>query len=278
MNLEGEGVGFCIKVKKADPLAKKNPLEMYLSDDKNGPQFVRIDDKSEDVFQIIPLDEKKRKRTSIYICGRNGSGKSYVIKQYLLQFMRLYPDYPIYLFSSKNEDENFDGLPIKRIPIDDSCVKDPFEYTTFAHSMVIFDDIDGLIDGQRKAIYHLRDIILQNGRSNYIHIISTNHDATGKDVKAPLNESDMVIFFPANYNNTIRYLMEGYVGLNPTQIKYVLDMQTRAITFIKTFPNLLVTEKVCTTIKGIDHMIEYDLKNKVIQGSDIKKAYKALHK
>lgn len=235
---------------------------------KDNPKMKRIkisvtddtDDKTKKYFNNIKIDEgkfqltfdKDKDRFSIFIVGRNGSGKSYYIKDLIKEFKKVYPTYSVRLFSSKDEDENLDKIEyLKRVILDESFVTNPLEYTTLEKSLVIFDDIDGLKGNLKKEIYHLRDIILKNGRSYNIHIICTNHDSTGRDVQAPLNESDVIVFFMKNYNRSMKYLLENYIGLDKNQTKVLRKNKSRATAYIKTYPNVILQERNMYTLEGI---------------------------
>ncbi len=246
-------IGQEVAIIKDDP-SNKN-ISIYVSDeqqkDKKIVKFFNSLELENGYFQVVP--DKKKERTSILVLGRNGSGKSYWIKNYVHEFVKRFPSYRIYLFSSKNEDENLDKIKqIKRVKIDDSFVDTPMQYEELSESLCIFDDVDALRDKLKKEIYHLRDTILRNGRSYKIHIISTNHDACGKDIQACLNESDMIVFFMKNYNRSLKYLLQNYIGLEVNQINKLKKMHSRAMTYIKTFPNVIVGEKNINTFEGLE--------------------------
>ena len=66
--------------------------------------------------ELIPNPDK---REILYICGPSGVGKSYFTNSYAEKYHKLYPDNKVYLFSKKNEDENFDDKKwIGRKPLD----------------------------------------------------------------------------------------------------------------------------------------------------------------
>ncbi len=246
-------IGQEVAIIKDDPLNKKVKISVSDDDeDENGTvKYFKTLAIKKGKFQVVPDPDKDR--TSIFIVGRNGSGKSYWIRDYIKEFIKRFKDFPIYLFSSKKEDENLDDIKeIKRVPIDESFVDNPLEYEDLKQSLCIFDDVDGLRGKLRNEIYYLRDKILKNGRSYKIHIIATNHDATGKDVQACLNESDMIVFFMKNYNRSLRYLLESYAGLEKNQIKKLKSNKSRATTYIKTYPNVYVQEKNITALDGLD--------------------------
>ena len=233
--------------------AQNKNVKIFVSDEEEDNPTIKFFNSLElenGKFQVTP--DKNKERTSIFIVGRNGSGKSYWIRDYIIEFKKKFPKYPIYLFSSKNEDDNLDEIKeIKRVPIDESFVSEPLNYECLKESLCIFDDVDGLKGKLKDEIYYLRDIILKNGRSYKIHCISTNHDATGKDVQAPLNESDMIVFFMKNYNRCLKYLLENYIGLEKEQIAILRRNKSRATTYIKTYPNVVVQERNINTFDGL---------------------------
>lgn len=257
MNFQEVGQKICI-IKSEDKKVKKKEDAIYVTSEEDKHKrvefFQNLELEEGERFQFVP--DKKRDRTSLMIVGRNGSGKSYYIAQYLKEFIKMYPTYPIYLFSSKNEDTNLDTIKqIIRVKIDDSFVTNPMKYEDLDKSMCIFDDVDGFRNTaklpMRNEIYHLRDTILKNGRSYKIHIICTNHDSTGRDVTACLNESDAIVFFMANYNRSQRYLLESYVGLDKDQIKNIRNNKSRSTTYIKSFPNVILQERNISTLSHL---------------------------
>ena len=243
MNFDKDGEEIAI-------LKKNNKkIKLYIAENENDPKnksneyFNNIELNHDEEFQII--QDRHQDRDTIFIAGMNGSGKSFYIKTYLNNFNEIY-NYKkiIYLFSSKKEDKNLDDIKnLKRVKIDKTFVEDPLDYEELKYSMCIFDDIDAFTGDIKKAIYDLRDIILKNGRSYYIDCISTSHAPCGYDNKTPLNESKKIVFFLRNYNKTIRYFLENYVGLEKNQIQILRKNKTRATTYIKTYPNVIIQEK-----------------------------------
>lgn len=220
-------------------------LSVSYEQDKETEYLNELDLTNEDdlKFQVVP-NKKNNDRTSIFVVGRNRSGKSYWIRDYLLQFIKIYPEMPIYLFSSKLEDPLLDNIPnLKRVNIDQSFVDNPMHYKELGNSLSIFDDVDALRDKLKYEVYLLRDAILKNGRSIGCHIICTNHECTGRDIKACLNESDIIVFFLANYNKNLRYMMESYIGLDKKKIDILRANKTRATSYIKADMPILIQEK-----------------------------------
>lgn len=258
MNLSSIGTDIAYIVEK------KRKVKLSVAEDKDINSTIKYHDelKIEDGF-LQPIPWNTLPRTSIYITGMNGSGKSRWIKNYLLVFKRMYPTYKIRLFSSKKEDKELDSVEgLKRIELDDTFVTHPINYEDLSESMVIFDDIDGLKGALKKEIYHLRDIILQNGRSYKIHIISTNHEFCGKEMKTCLNESNMIVFFFHNFNRNMKYFLESYVGLDKKEYQILQKNKSRATAYLKTIPHTFIQEKNAYTAEGLREIAEKEYQEK----------------
>jgi hypothetical protein len=202
-------------------------------------------------FQLIP--NKNKERDTIFICGQAGSGKSYFTAKYAKEYRRVYPKNPIFLFSEKVEDEQLDEIKgLKRIKLDDSLYLKPFNYTDFKDSLTIFDDVDAIHNKQlRSAIFFLRDKLLKLGRSQKSSVITTNHSCTGQDLKGVLNESNIFVFFMNNYNRSLKYLLNEYLGMDKKQIEALKKKSSRWSVYIKTFPNVILTESEISLIDSL---------------------------
>jgi hypothetical protein len=200
----------------------------------------------EGTFQFIP--DTDRDRDTIFICGAAGSGKSYWAAQYIKQYTKYLKDYPIYLISEGTHDPAFEKLEIKRIKVDNEFISDPIPFTDFEKCLVIFDDIDAFTGKLKKAVYELLEKLLKNARKNKVSVIMTSHGCTGLELKPILNEADTIVFFPRNYNRSLKYLLENYVGLTTEYIKKLFKHKSRWCAFVKSYPNIILMEKYITTL------------------------------
>lgn len=199
------------------------------------------------------IDPDAKERLTAYICGSAGSGKSYYLAQLVKQYKKVYPENKIYLFSESEFDPILEDIEdIKRIPIE-GIADNPLEWDAFKSCMTLFDDVDALTGKDGKAIYALRDKLLKNSRKFAVSVITTNHDACNLKLKSVLNESDVIVFFLSNYNRSLKYLLEQYLGLNKQGIKRLLNCTGRATTFVKSYPNVIITEKEVFTTKYLNN-------------------------
>lgn len=240
------GFGQEIAIIKNNPKYKKT--KFYVSDTEDnkikGFDNFHID---EGTFQYVTDEDKDR--DTIYICGSAGSGKSYWTGKYCEEYYKNNKKNPIYLISEGSADPALDQLKnLQRVKVDDTLLEDPIEWTEFDNCLVIFDDIDAYTGKLKKYIYSLLDKLLKNARKNKVSVIMTSHSCTGLELKAVLNEANVIVFFMKNYNRSLKYLLEGYVGLNKDGIKKLKANKSRWTAFVKTYPNVIIQEKDIFTI------------------------------
>ena len=198
-------------------------------------------------FQYIP--DTDRDRDTIFVAGTAGSGKSYWASQYIKEYHRIYPDNAIYLITGNNADDPaFENMKyVKKINLD-GILQDPLDYSEFKDCLTVWDDIDCINGKLGKYLYDLRDKLLKNSRKVKVSVLSTAHTFSGMDLKAVLNESDLVVWFNQNYNRSLKYLMENYIGLTKQGIKEVRKIKSRWCAYIKSYPAVLLSEKQISTI------------------------------
>ena len=88
--------------------------------------------------------------------------------------------------------------------------------------------------------------ILIRGRSMNISICVIVHIALGgASTKILLNESKTFTFFPGRSpTKTIKYVLEEYGGMEKKDVEKILAIRgTRAITYNKTWPSWIMTDK-----------------------------------
>lgn len=230
------------------------PLVKVIGKGPLNNKIIRIDDKSKIKhefkelnlnenyeFQVIPNFDAER--TTLYICGMAGSGKSYFISGYIKQYAVLYPNNPIYIFSEKEYDEQLDSCKnTKRVKLSEDL--SDINYLEFSNSCLLFDDIDSLDKKIKNVVYAIRDKALKLGRSARISVISTAHNATdGKESKVLLNEAQIIVFFMANWNRSLKYLVEQYLGMTKEDIKRAKKNKSRWSAYFKSYPNVIAQHR-----------------------------------
>jgi len=187
-------------------------------------------------------------RSIIYITGPSGSGKSTYVKNYLLEYKKVFKKNKIYLFSSLPEDKTLDEekkLELNRIVIGDNLLTDPIQIEDLQDSVCIFDDVDNLSNKKyRDAVYAVLNNILEIGRHYNISCLSTNHLTTnGRETRRIFNEASSVVFFPfAGAGKGLKYMCETYLGLDKNDMKKIRATNSRWCCYMKHYPNAIMTE------------------------------------
>ena len=244
MSFNYEKDGDKIAVINSDKRQKK----VYFSESDDGKQDIIL--KMNEQFMLSP--DKNTERITMYVCGSAGSGKSYFVAQFCEEYHKTFKSNQIYLISENDEDKAFDSKDyIKRIEISD-LDSNPLDWKEFQDCLIIFDDIDSIKGKLGKTIDDMRDKLLKNSRKFRVSVISTSHDACGIKLKSVLNESKTIVFFMMNYNRSLKYLLENYLGLSKNVIEKLKNSKSRWTAFTKSYPSYLVQQRLITTIPKLE--------------------------
>ena len=98
---------------------------------------------------------------------------------------------------------------------------------------------------------NLINSILTVGRHNNVSLLFIVHNATqGNMTKLLLLECQGIVMFPQNMTGrSAKYLLDQYLGLDKEQIKKIKQMKSRAITVMKTYPMIIVSENEIFNLK-----------------------------
>jgi len=231
---------------------KKKDVEIFI-DEHSGAQnnYPSLHLKSGEKFQYIP-DENKERFIS-YICGASGSGKSYFASDLANAYKKQNPQNPVYLLSYVDSDSSIERVKdIERIKLDSDFLTTDLNAEDFANSLIIFDDCDCITEKKMKL--KLKDLLgklLNTGRHAAASVIYLSHIACGGlETKGILNECHSLTFFPASLGGRSRnYLLNQYLGFSKKQIEAIDDIPGRAITVVKSYPMIIVSEKMICPVK-----------------------------
>lgn len=196
--------------------------------------------------RCFPIPQKKSER--IYVPAPSGSGKSTFIGMYLKELRAKYKKRPIYIFSRVEEDKPLDQFSnTYRIPLTRKTFeKEPLEIENFKNAIMIFDDIDTILDKPLvKYIRNFRDDVLETGRHYDITIISTSHIITNfLATRTLINEANAIVLFPKGSSfYAVSNFLERYMGFSKAQIRMVEKLETRWIWFWKEYPKYAIHER-----------------------------------
>jgi Cdc6-like AAA superfamily ATPase len=259
MNFEEEGLGFARIVKTKEPSSgsksKKKRNEKILSvhpepEEEGIESFDEFTVSPGEKIQHIPVREKER--SVLYVCGQSGSGKSFYSNKYIEEYKHSYPKRSIYLFSVHKDDPSLKCKSIKKINLDDKFISTALTLDDFKDCLVLFDDVDVLKKGPLKAkLQHILHTLLETGRHANCSVIYISHIACkSHETRVILNEANFIVVFPKNMSaQAFKYLFNNYVGLSPVQQKRVKNMKGRAVTYYKSYPNLIFNDKEAWIVK-----------------------------
>jgi hypothetical protein len=207
-----------------------------------------------DGAKFEPTPNTKSERDILYIAGPSGSGKSFYTKLYLQNYMKQFPNNSIYMLSKLNDDKSLDGIPLKRIMIDNRVISEPFTVEDFKDSCLILDDIDALKEKNLKqALYALKTEILETGRHFNVSLILTSHLACkGNETKSILNESHSITIFLKS-GMPVQHLLKNYMGMELKQIKRLYDLPSRWITIFRGYPMIVLSEKSILFLSSLEN-------------------------
>lgn len=207
---------------------------------------------NKDQFTLLP---SKTTRTIFYITASSGSGKSYLAKEIIQEYHRMFPKNNIYVFSSLESDETLDTLKyIKRIKMDKpEYLETELKAEDFKDSLTLFDDVDVISKKTiLKKTMEILNSILQTGRHFNVSCIYTSHASTaGNATKIILAESHVIVFFPSTAGGkTLKYLCDQYLGLSKAQIDKMKTLQSRWVAVFRKYPRCIVTQHEVSLLKN----------------------------
>jgi len=196
------------------------------------------------------------KQLRMYISGQAGVGKSYLIAQFMKEYVRRYDNRKIYVFSMVQADKDIDNVveeyelienelfmrvdlnQFTKIIIDKRGNKkeDPnftgLSMELFRNSLCIFDDIDTIPSGTiQRNINALKNHMVMTGRDhgysgNNIDVIITNHQTLGGEkTKIQIQQCNYIVFFPQGLSSHgIRTICKEYFKLDQSVIKRILNL------------------------------------------------------
>lgn len=225
---------------------------IYLKGDEIKPHVIQdapitkisLPNTREGKFAQLP----NQKTRVLYIAGPSGSGKSTYCANYIKKYLALHPKSRFIVFSRLDADAVIDDLKPKRIMVDDSLINDPIEIEMIdPGTIILFDDCECVTDSHiLDAINKIKIQVLELGRHTDIHVVITSHsiNGTSKNMsRTVLNEMHSLTIFPsAGSHYQIKYVLKQYFGLSTKQIKSLLDIKSRFITIIKSFPQMILSQ------------------------------------
>ena len=253
-NFEGTGIPIAVIKREGEKGKgkKRKDTEVFLDENSEARNnYPELYLKAGEKFMYIP--DETRERQILYCVGASGSGKSYFASDFANAYKKQHPENPIYLMSYVDSDSSIERVKgIERIKLDEEFLSADLTSKDFENSLLIMDDCDCITEKKMKA--KLRDLlgkILNTGRHDNVSLIYLSHIACGGlETKPILNEAHAITFFPQTLSGRARnYLLGQYLNFTKKAIEAIDDIQGRAITVVKSYPMVMVTEKMIIPVK-----------------------------
>ena len=212
-------------------------------------------------FEILP-DTREDKRDVFYIAGASGSGKSFITRQIVNNYAKLYPKRKIYIISRLDEDSTLDGIKSKQIVKLDiaDLAENGFDVNNplFYKSCFIFDDVDDLPKKEEnEAVQDCLNAIAIMGRQHMkkkdedgketgqgcISCFFLSHYITNRHkTRIILNEAKNYVLYPQNTaTNQLRYILNTYLGMTRDDIRS-LKKKGRWVCVGKNYPQHIISQ------------------------------------
>lgn len=240
-------------VKSENPTHKLHNTFLYLDMDEKPDtgKKTKIELPYECRFEILP-DCDKHKRDVLYLSGCSGSGKSYMVRQIVNNYHKLYPKRKVFVVSKLTEDETLDNCKAPLIRLDPKdFIENPPDINSpmLANSFVIFDDIDAIDDkAEAQAIQTFLNDIAVTGRRHKegqgcISLAFLTHYITNyKATRLILNEAKHYILYPQSTSTqSLYYILHRYLGMKRDEIR-ALKKLGRWVVIHKNYPNYLISQ------------------------------------
>jgi hypothetical protein len=243
-NLEGIGKDIAVLKNKNEKIKDKH---IYMASSTEGVRFPIdvIEAQPDEMIQLAP--SIKDERSLIYVVGASGSGKSFWTTQYVKEYLKKLKKNKVHLISPITDDKNINSLNPNRInPNTQAFLDDPPVCEDFKDSLLILDDVEAYDKKTLNRVMTLVNSIATVGRHANVSLMFLAHTAcNGHMSKLLLSECHAIVLFPANMSGkTSKYLLDNYFGFNKSQIQSIKNVNSRAIVIVKSYPMIIVTERM----------------------------------
>jgi hypothetical protein len=201
-------------------------------------------------------------RSTYYVAGRAGSGKSDFSAGIIRCYRRAFPDRPVYgvCATELEKDDKYGGLGIIQVPLEvfsgaasakgkkgeatGNKELDLEEEFGTDGCMILFDDWDALKGRTRADVQHAIENILNLGRKMKISIVVTSHLLSNyTQTRGIIHEAGHCVFFPHNVMyKSLRYMLVEKLGMEEDMFQRINDEQARWVDLHTAGPKFMLTE------------------------------------
>lgn len=243
-----------IKTKLSDNelLLAQNKEEKIVYVPKKGVGETELN--SENKLDPFPyLDLKNKQRSSIFISGISGSGKSTISKLLIDGYLKLLGNKTrILLFTQTEElDPVFEEFNNEKFNFVHVCIKtDPmYSFLTpeiLKNSITVFDDYENLEKNLQGFTMTLIKDILERGRKLNIQTILINHQTQNYNkTRALIFECDTYVLFPNSNKNSVKKFLLSYGDVDKKEVDSLIEEAMNQFDFLlfrKSVPRYIMTK------------------------------------
>jgi hypothetical protein len=205
-------------------------------------------------FSLEPTHDE-RGRDVIMVGGKSGSGKSYIAKNFIKRYERLWHKRPIRLVSYLKEDATIDDAKGAERIDPENWVDDPPELDYFTNSLLVLDDVEGFERSNKdvfNAIQRVVDMIATTGRHAAASILNCSHLLTDyKRTRLWLGESNQFCVFPNGASlKQLNTLLGSYAGADGREIKKMRYLPSRWVCLRTSYPPVVIHETGAYLLHG----------------------------
>jgi len=205
---------------------------------------VELDD--DGLMELLPSCEPD-KRQCWYVAGSSGSGKSFIARQIISSYHKLYPNRGCYLVSKLEQDDTLDALDfLKRIDYNTFVDEYP-SIDEFKDCCICFDDYD-CIDGKPGKVLEqlINDIAITGRHSNTTMLCLSHYTTNYKKTRLLLMEATNIVVYPQSTSlSALKYLLKAHVGVDDENVKDIKKLGSRWVMYSKHYPQYMVWQKGC---------------------------------
>lgn len=237
--------------KVAEPLQH---LYRTIKYDAEHEAVVELDESEK--FELLPnTSMSPEQRTIMYIAGMSGSGKSYLARNVIENYRRLFPKRKVYLISHLKKEstgtlEECEGGPLDRIN-PETLVVSPLSIEEVPECLIVLDDWETFEDKKiMDAIYKTIATIVSEGRHTSTSLLVCAHKLTDYSrTRLILSESHIIVVYPKGATpKHIENLLTNYVGVSKKVIQRLRRSGSRWLAFYKKYPVICVGERFAEAI------------------------------
>lgn len=191
---------------------------------------------------IIPSAKSER----VFMAAPPGAGKSVVAARYIIEYMKIHPSSPVFVFAFADYDEAYDGIELEWIKVTPKVYEMDLSPENFTDCLIVMDDLDNLTDKKLSIYIHAALANLAgNGRKDGVYLLYNSHHinnyAKTRDIAMAANKS---IFFPEGpKGGMLRYLAEK-VGIDKVAARKMMALESRYFCLsTNTYPNTVIHSK-----------------------------------